>query len=94
VDILQAAGLKSPDISILSDEFLLEVAGMEKKNLALEALKKLLAGEIRSRSRTNVVESRAFSERLPSRSTARMMSLASLPRECGSRMCRREGLRT
>lgn len=64
VDILQAAGLNSPDISILSDEFLLEVAGMEKKNLALEALKKLLAGEIRSRSRTNVVESRAFSERL------------------------------
>lgn len=64
VDILQAAGLKSPDISILSDEFLLEVAGMEKKNLALEALKKLLAGEIKSRARTNVVESRAFSQRL------------------------------
>ncbi|WP_025976405.1 type I restriction-modification system subunit M [Brevundimonas naejangsanensis] len=57
--ILQAAGLKSPDISILSDEFLLEVAGMEKKNLALEALKKLLAGEIKSRARTNVVETRA-----------------------------------
>lgn len=64
VDILQAAGLQSPDISILSDEFLLEVAGMEKKNLALEALRKLLAGEIKSRSRTNVVESRAFSQRL------------------------------
>ncbi len=64
VDILKAAGLRSPDISILSDEFLLEVAGMEKKNLALDALRKLLAGEIRSRSRTNVVESRAFSERL------------------------------
>lgn len=64
VDILQAAGMQSPDISILSDDFLLEVAGMEKKNLALEALKKLLAGEIRSRERTNVVESRAFSQRL------------------------------
>ncbi len=64
IDILQAAGLKTPDISILSDEFLLEVAGMEKKNLALEALKKLLAGEIKSRSRTNVVESKAFSQRL------------------------------
>jgi type I restriction enzyme R subunit len=64
IDILQAAGLKTPDISILSDEFLLEVAGMEKKNLALEALKKLLAGEIKSRSRTNVVESKAFSKRL------------------------------
>ncbi len=64
MDILQAAGMQSPDISILSDEFLLEVAGMEKKNLALEALKKLLAGEIKSRSKTNVVESKAFSQRL------------------------------
>ncbi|MDI3262418.1 MAG: type I restriction endonuclease subunit R [Fulvimonas sp.] len=64
VDILRAAGLKSPDISILSDEFLAEVQQMEKKNLALEALRKLLGDSIRSRSRTNVVETRAFSERL------------------------------
>lgn len=64
IDVLQAAGVQSPDISILSDEFLLEVAGMEKKNLALEALKKLLAGEIKSRAKTNVVESKAFSQRL------------------------------
>ena len=64
VDILKAAGLETPDISILSDEFLAEVQGMEKKNLALEALRKLLDGELRSRSRINVVETRAFSERL------------------------------
>lgn len=64
VDILEAAGIQSPDISILSDEFLAEIQGMEKKNLALEALKKLLNGEIASRSRSNVVESRAFSKRL------------------------------
>ena len=64
VDILQAAGLETPDISILSDEFLAEVQGMEKKNLAMEALRKLLNGEIRSRSRVNVVETRAFSDRL------------------------------
>jgi len=64
VDILEAAGLKTPDISILSDEFLAEVQGMEKKNLALEALRKLLNGEIRSHSKTNVVQTRAFSERL------------------------------
>lgn len=64
VDILKVAGIDSPDISILSEEFLLEIQGMEKKNLALEALKKLLAGEITSRMRTNVVESRAFSRRL------------------------------
>lgn len=66
VDILSAAGLSSPDISILSDEFLAEVRQMEKKNLALEALKKLLNDEIRSRSKTNVVENKRFSERLES----------------------------
>lgn len=64
IDILKVAGIQSPDISILSDEFLMEVGKMEKKNLALEALKKLLNGEIASRSRTNLVESRAFSNRL------------------------------
>ncbi len=64
VDILDAAGVKTPDISILSDEFLAEVQGMKKKNLALEALRKLLNGEIRSHGRTNIVQTRAFSERL------------------------------
>lgn len=64
IDILKAAGLQSPDISILSDEFLMEIGKMEKKNLALEALKKLLNGEIVSRSKTNLVESKAFSNRL------------------------------
>lgn len=64
IDILKVSGIDTPDISILSDAFLLEIQGMEKKNLALEALKKLLAGEISSRMKTNVVESRAFSTRL------------------------------
>ena len=64
VDILKAAGLETPDISILSDEFLAEVQGMEKKNLAMAALRKLINGEIRSQSRVNVVQARAFSERL------------------------------
>ncbi len=64
VDILAAVGIKSPDISILSDEFLAEVQQMDRKNLALEALKKLLNDSIHSRSRTNVVQSRSFSERL------------------------------
>jgi type I restriction enzyme R subunit len=64
VDILAATGLKSPDISILSDDFLAEIKGMERKNLALEALKKLLNDDITSRSRTNVVQSKAFSQRL------------------------------
>jgi len=66
VDILAAAGITTPDISILSDEFLAEVQQLEKKNLALDALRKLLNDEIRSRSRTNVVETKRFSERLES----------------------------
>ena len=64
VDILAAAGITTPDISILSDEFLAEVQQLDKKNLALEALRKLLNDEIRSRGRTNVVETKRFSERL------------------------------
>ena len=64
VDILAAAGLSTPDISILSDDFLAEVAQMPQKNLALEALRKLLNDEVRSRTRTNVVQAQQFSERL------------------------------
>jgi type I restriction enzyme R subunit len=66
VDVLAAAGITTPDISILSDEFLAEVQQLEKKNLALDALRKLLNDEIRSRSKTNVVETKRFSERLES----------------------------
>ena len=47
VDIFAAAGLKKPDISILSDEFLAEVQDMPQRNLAVELLRKLLSGEIR-----------------------------------------------
>ena len=64
VDILKAAGIQSPDISILSDEFLAEVQQMQKKNLAMEALRKLINDGIRSRSKANIVETRTFSERL------------------------------
>lgn len=64
VDIFDAAGLKKPDISILSDEFLAEVKGMQHKNLALELLKKLLADEIKSRQDVNLVQSKKFSEML------------------------------
>lgn len=64
VDIFAAAGLKKPDISILSDEFLAEVRGMPQRNLAVELLQKLLKGEIKVRSRRNVVQARAFSEML------------------------------
>ena len=64
VDILKATGLKSQDLSILSDDFLAEIQNMDRKNLALEALKRLLNGEIKNQSRHNIVQARAFSERL------------------------------
>jgi type I restriction enzyme, R subunit len=64
VDIFAAAGLKKPDISILSDEFLAEVRGMPQRNLAIELLQKLLKGEIKTRSRRNLVQARLFSEML------------------------------
>jgi len=64
VDIFAAAGLKKPDISILSDEFLAEVRSMPERNLAVELLRKLLAGEIRTRQRKNVVQARSFADLL------------------------------
>ncbi len=64
VDIFDAAGIKKPDISVLSDEFLMEVRGMKHKNIALEVLKKLLNDEIKARERRNLVQSRTLMEML------------------------------
>ncbi|NWG73583.1 MAG: DUF3387 domain-containing protein, partial [Rubrivivax sp.] len=64
VDIFSAAGLKRPDIGVLSDEFLEDVRHMKERNLAVELLERLLKGEIRSRFRTNVVQCARFSELL------------------------------
>ena len=64
IDIFDAAGVKKPDISILSDEFLMEVQGMKHQNLALELLKKILNDEIKARARTNLVRSKKLLEML------------------------------
>jgi type I restriction enzyme R subunit len=64
IDVFADAGLDKPDISVLSDEFLAEVAGMPQRNLALEALRKLLNDEIKVRERKNIVQARNFSEML------------------------------
>jgi type I restriction enzyme R subunit len=64
IDIFDAAGIRKPDISILSDEFLAELQGMKRKNLALELLKRLLNDEIKTRGQMNMVQSRKFSEML------------------------------
>lgn len=64
IDIFAAAGLKKPEISILSEEFLADVRGMPQKNLAIELLRKLLNDELKSRMKKNVVQSRSFTEML------------------------------
>jgi type I restriction enzyme R subunit len=64
IDIFESAGFKKPNIEVLSDEFLSEVKNIPQKNLAFEALKKLLTEEIHSISRKNVVKGRSFMEML------------------------------
>ena len=64
IDIFAAAGLETPDISILSDQFLAEVRGMPQRNVAVELLQKLLRGELATRRRKNVVQARSFAEML------------------------------
>ncbi|MCE2487327.1 MAG: type I restriction endonuclease subunit R, partial [Desulfurellaceae bacterium] len=64
LDIFSAAGLKKPDISVLSDEFLAEVRDMPQRNLAVELLQKLLKGELAVRRRKNLVQARSFAEML------------------------------
>ncbi len=64
VDIFEAAGLMKPELSILSDEFLAEVRGMDRKNLAIEALQKLLNDEVKARFQRNALKTQKFSELL------------------------------
>lgn len=67
IDIFDAAGIDKPEISgleILSDEFLLEVQGMQHKNLAVELLKKILNNELKVRAKTNLVKSKKLLEML------------------------------
>jgi len=64
IDVFTAAGLKKPDIGILSPQFLAEVRGLKHKNVAAELLEKLLKDELKARSRKNLVQSQSFAEKL------------------------------
>ncbi len=64
INIFEAAGLKSPDVSILSDDFLEDVRHLPQKNLALELLRKLINDDIRARAGKNVVQARSFADLL------------------------------
>ena len=64
MDIFDAAGIKKPDLSILSDDFLNEVRNMKRKNLALELLKKILKDEVKTKTKKNLIQSKKFSDML------------------------------
>ena len=64
IDVFDAAGIKKPDISILSEEFLAELKGFQHKNVALEVLKKLLNDELKVRAKKNLVQSKSLMEML------------------------------
>ncbi len=66
IDVFEAAGIETPSVSILSDEFLLEVKNMQQKNVAFELLKKLLSDEVRIRKTKNLTQAKKFSEMLES----------------------------
>ena len=66
IDIFDAAGIKKPDISVLSEEFLAELKGFVHKNVALEVLKKLLGDELKARAKKNLVQSKSLMEMLES----------------------------
>jgi type I restriction enzyme R subunit len=64
INIFDAAGIKNPNISVLSDEFLDEVKGLEHKNVALELLRKILNDEIRTMEKKFLTKSKVFSKML------------------------------
>ncbi|HEC2202628.1 TPA: type I restriction endonuclease subunit R [Staphylococcus delphini] len=64
IDIYQTLGLENPDVSILSDEFLKDVEGLQQKNVAVELLNQLLKGQVKALMKTNVTVSKQFSEML------------------------------
>lgn len=64
VDIYKLAGVETPELSILSDEFLDSLAEKEKPNLQMGLLRRLLNDQIKTVQRTNIVQARKFSELL------------------------------
>lgn len=64
VDVYKLAGVETPEISILSDEFLDSLSEREKPNLQMGLLRRLLNDQIRTVQRKNIVQGRKFSEML------------------------------
>jgi type I restriction enzyme, R subunit len=64
IDVFSVAGLNRPNIGLLDEEFLREIRAMKERNLAVEALSRLLKGEIKARFKTNIVKNSMYSELL------------------------------
>jgi type I restriction enzyme R subunit len=64
IDVFSVAGLNRPNIGLLDEEFLREIRAMKERNLAVEALSRLLKGEIKARFKTNIVKNSIYSELL------------------------------
>jgi type I restriction enzyme R subunit len=64
IDVFSVAGLARPDIGLLSEEFLREIRAMKERNIAVEALSRLLKGEIKARFKTNIVKNAQYSDLL------------------------------
>ncbi len=81
IDVLDVAGIDKPDLSVLDDEFLDEVRRMPQRNLALEALRRMLTEQIRRSAKTNAIEARSFADLLDqamNRYHARAITMAEL----------------
>jgi len=64
VDLYAVAGLPKSEISLLSDAFIHQIEAMPEKNLALEMLRRLLQDTVRKEGKGNLIQSKAFSEKL------------------------------
>jgi type I restriction enzyme R subunit len=62
IDVFEIAGIKKPEISVLSEEFLLEIKNMQHKNTAMEILKKLISDQIKITTKRSYVKSKSLLE--------------------------------
>ncbi|MCD8455722.1 type I restriction endonuclease subunit R [Xylella taiwanensis] len=63
-DVFALAGLDTPNIQVLSDEFLEDVCQMKSRHVAVELLEKLLRDAIKARASHNIVQEKKYGDRL------------------------------
>jgi type I site-specific deoxyribonuclease, HsdR family len=60
IDVFEIAGIKKPEISVLSEEFLLEIKNMKHKNIAIELLKRIINDQIKIITKRSYVKSKSL----------------------------------